>query len=352
MEIVVNENGYKAYQIINKKYINNEIFSAASSGLNGNTLTSLYKKGLIIRVNSKKPYQYQHAHSDLIPVLKLSSDTDKTNNKQTNQFFGKYFELCTVEQTNNTGIIPDHTKYKCTAGYDFTEEEKLQLFTEAKDIAIFFGPNHHATWVGDHTIKGVGDIVLDDKYHVEVKRVANGRGTYHNTTIHYLKRYGFNFDDYLNKYNFRQFVQELCPDLQVDFNNASLLSKEDASMINKKRPEIYKKMVALDKILREEFNADVANYFKNNPEQAQQFYHDMAFKYKEKQQTYNIADRYIVYNHTKHTINEINLEKVKTEQAIVTKINPLGFKIGALDIQLGWQNNVGDNPTIRAFVIA
>lgn len=273
-----------------------------------------------------------------------------SNTKADNQWIGKYFELCCVEQINHTNIIPDPTKYKSTSGYNFTEKEKIELFNQAKRIADYLGPGHYAEWIGDSTISGKGDILLDGKYYIEIKHVAGGASTYHNTTMYYLQNFGINFDDYLNKYSFRELIQKLNPDLDVSLTNHSPIEKQIASMIHKTRPDIYKQMQTVDTKMRKEFTADVINFFKNNPEQAKIFYTDMASKYKVSQNIASMADRFIVYNYELDTIQEFDLKRIQNSPTTNIKANSLGFWIGELKIQIGWQNNVGCNPSLRVFL--
>ena len=349
--ITVTENEYNAITIIKEKYSNKEIFNSKNSGINGTVLGNLSKKNLIIRINQKTPYNYQYISQNEIQLVKKEKKKTSSNDgRANNQWIGKYFELCSTDRINGNEIPPDPTLYKSTSGYNFTEEEKKELFKQAIAIKNHIGEGHHAEWVGDHTVKGTGDIILDNKWYIEIKHVAEGNSTYHNTSIHYFDRFGFNFNDYLNKYNFRQYVQELCPDIKVSFDNLSFFTKDDAIEVQDNRPDVYKKLKLLDDKIRKEFTADIINFFKQNPKEMQQFYTDMAFKYKEKGEKVNLPDRYIVYNYTTNIIHEINLDTIISTPAELKKVNPLGFRISELKFQLGWQNRIGYNPTIRVFI--
>ena len=339
------------YNLIQERYPDDTPFKAADLEVDGKkasgkTLASLAERGFLIRVNDKSPYVYINAHKEYI-----ETETKTKNDKEDNQWIGKYFELCCVEQINKTGVIPDPTKYKSTQGYDFTEEEKQELFDEAEQVAEYIGPGHHADWIGEHTVTGKGDILLDGKEYIEIKHVWTGASTYHNTSLYYFQNFGINFDDYLNKYQLRELIQKLNPDLHIDFVNHSPISdRADAKMVRNERPEIYEQMQAVDTPMRKELTADVVNFLKNNPEKAKIFYTDMASKYKLSQNIACAADRFIVYNYKLDTVEEFDLKQIQNNPATNIKANPLGFWIGDLKIQLGWQNNIGNNPSIRVFL--
>lgn len=351
------------YDLIQISYLDDTSFTAADLSAKGQkvagrTLSSLMDRGYIIRINDKSPYAYINAHKEYSIVEETTSNKkkspkkakSKSNDKADNQWIGKYFELCCVEQINQTWIIPDPTQYKSTNGYNFTEEEKQRYYEEAKRVADFIGSGHHAKWIGEHTVTGKGDILLDNKEYVEIKHVSAGKSTYHNTSLFYLQSFGIDFDNYLNKYKFRELIQELNPDLNISLTNHSPITSAEAKMIKEERLKIYKQISVVDTQMRKELTTDVVNFFKNNPEQAKVFYTDMVSKYKISRNLACVADRFIVYNYNLDTVEEFDLQRIQNNPATSIKANPLGFWIGDLNIQLGWQNGIGCNPTIRVFL--
>ena len=112
--------------------------------------------------------------------------------KMDNQYFGKYFERCIVEAINQTGTILNPVDFDDTNGYDFSQDEINTINTQAKKVADYLGYTEKATHIGNHTSIETGDIQLGNSK-VEIKRVSAGRGTYHNTSIYYFERFGFDF---------------------------------------------------------------------------------------------------------------------------------------------------------------
>jgi hypothetical protein len=141
-----------------------------------------------------------------------------TNTKATNQYYGKYRECCVVAQLNKTEI--DYNE-----NYDFTEEEKVLLYNQSKLIANFIG-DHKAEYLGNHTALESGDIKLDTGEVVEIKTVSNNSsGTYLNLSIYYLKEFGFNFKDYMEKYG-------LYNALELHFGSIVPISRKNNSPVS------------------------------------------------------------------------------------------------------------------------
>lgn len=274
-----------------------------------------------------------------------------SNTKSDNQYFGKYLEIAITAKINNESQNPNPNDYEELNGYNFSENEIINLNNDAKKVAEYIGNNHKATYVGNHTVSGIGDIILDDNIHIEIKRVSAGTGTYHNTSIYYFTDFGFDFKDYMDKFQLRENIEKFFPDIPVKYKDKSPVSQSNSSMIRHSSNHGYDTIVEIDKQMRMAFVQDIVNFFRNNPEKAQIFYKDMVNKRKISQQKETIADRFIVFNYNKNSITEIDLNKIKTDPINTIYVNDLGFCIGDLRIQIGWQNGNGlNNPTIRAFL--
>ena len=91
-----------------------------------------------------------------------------SNSRADNQYYGKYRECCVVAQLNNEAV-------EYHEDYDFTDNERSQLFNEARLISDFLG-QHKATYLGNHTASESGDILLDNGEVIEIKSVSAGTG--------------------------------------------------------------------------------------------------------------------------------------------------------------------------------
>ena len=137
-----------------------------------------------------------------------------------NQYFGKYFERCIVEAINQTGTILNPADFDDTNGYDFSQDEINTINTQAKKVADYLGYAEKATHIGNHTSIETGDIQLGNSK-VEIKRVSAGRGTYHNTSIYYFERFGFDFKEYMAKAGLYEAIETYFPEVKVSRKNNS-----------------------------------------------------------------------------------------------------------------------------------
>lgn len=271
-----------------------------------------------------------------------------SNIKSDNQYFGKYFERAVVEKINKTGILVNPNDYEDLLGNKFSNDEILMLNKEAEKVANYIGTQCKASYIGNHTYLGVGDIFLSDGTTIELKRVSNGSGTYHNTSIFFLVKYGFDFKTYMEKFNLYEIIEEYFPSVKVNRKNNSPVSQKDSSMIRHSgNQEGIKAIIDADIKLRRAFVIDLKEYFKEHPEDAFDLYYNMLNKVKIRTNKSSKPDRIIVYNYAKDTISEINPclchENIKETE--------LGLIMRGLRIQFGWQNGVGlNNPTMRVFL--
>ncbi len=274
-----------------------------------------------------------------------------SNIKSDNQYYGKYFEIATVTKINNEKENPNPKNYDDIKDYDFTENEIEQLNKDAQILANYIGKDHTAKRVGNHTVSGIGDIIIDDNIKTEIKRVSAGTGTYHNTSVYYFTSFGFDFKKYMEKFKLRETIEKYFPDIPVSYSNNSPVNQTNSSKIRHSTQFGYEEIKQIDEKMRMEFVQDLVNFFRNNPEKAQIFYKDMVNKQKISQQKESIVDRFIVFNYNKQSIMEISLDTIKNNPINTIYVNDFGFCIGSLRIQIGWQNGNGlNNPTIRVFL--
>lgn len=89
---------------------------------------------------------------------------------------------------------------------------------EAREVAAFLGP-HRCLHTGLHTGNADADLVLDNGQTIELKRVSSGSGTYYNTSIYHMTKYGFNFKDYLREFGLYDVLKD-------NFSNLSISEKK------------------------------------------------------------------------------------------------------------------------------
>ena len=273
-----------------------------------------------------------------------------SNVKADNQYFGKYLEKATVEHINNSGIIVDPTKYEDLVGYIFSDEEIITLNKEAEKIAEYIGKDRHATYIGNHTSTECGDIFLSDNTYIELKRVSSGSGTYHNTSIYFFKDFGYDFKDYMTRFGLYDTIEKYFPSVSVSKTNNSPVNRQTSSFIRHSNNEEGKQaIIRADEEMRMVFVKDIAQYFKDNPDMAYNFVKNMFNKVRLRTRESYKPDRFIVYNYDKNTITEINLQNMAVNAANI-QTTALGLIIGPMRMQIGWQNGIGCNPTIRVFI--
>ena len=270
------------------------------------------------------------------------------NTRNVNQYYGKYFECCVNSILNNTPI-----DFK--EDYAFSEKEKEIFYAHAKIVADYIG-DHSSTYVGNLTCSATGDLMLDNGETVELKYVSNGNGTYHNTSIYYLQKFGFDFKQYMIDFGLLQTLEELFGDVyKISRTNKSPVNQATSSAIRDNYEDLYnEKIVPIDYQLRKTLTEDVYNYFMNNPEQAQIFLNDMINKVTLRTtSTKTKPDHLIVFNYDKETISEIDCNSFKSDSIDpeTTYKSDLGFVLNGIRFAFSWQNGAGlYNPTIRVFV--
>lgn len=272
------------------------------------------------------------------------------NKKADNQWYGKGFEQAIYITFNH---LPKINPYE-----DHIPDNEWN--TLLKDAEIFLKeynePIYSCEWIGNITKNKDGDLLINNKKVIEVKRVSENKGTYLNTSWSKCEeRYGF----YLNSRNFLrdaglydELIKKFGKD-KINILNESPVSEKMSSNIQKNEIEWYKKYSKKESIAREKLVSQVVTVLKNNPEVAAKFLSDIVSK--------NISckkmpDQLIVYNHEQQKItfiyNNKELKNMCNDYTIKqTARQKLGFYLGNFRIQIGWQNGAGlNNPTIRAFI--
>ena len=266
-----------------------------------------------------------------------------SNNKATNQYYGKFFETAVVAQLNNSEVEYEEN-------YELNEEEKAIMLKQAQQVANYLG-QHTAQYIGNQTVTASGDIVLDDQTTIELKRVSAGAGTYFNTSIYYFDKFGFNFKNYMNKYGlYEELEKHFGSNIRVSHNNNSPVSQANSSIIRHKfQSEYTQYIVPIDKQCRINFIKDLVDYFQNNTEKIYEFVTDMLNKNTATSHKTS-PDRIIIYNYNKNTISEINIKNLNIDTTKI-RLTETGMVIGSIRVAIGWQNGNGlNNPTIRVFL--
>lgn len=267
-----------------------------------------------------------------------------SNNRATNQYYGKYRECCAVAYLNKTEV-------QYFENYNFTAEEKNKLFNEAKLIAEYLG-EHTATYLGNHTMDESGDILLDNGETIEIKSVSAGAGTYFNTSIYYFSKFGFDFKEYMDKYGLYEALEEcFSPEIIINKKNNSPVSQANSSFIRHNYENKWKEnIVPVDENMRMNFTKDIATFFQNNTDKVYDFITDMLNKNSLTSKK-SAPDRMVVLNYAKNTVREIDLKNFKENISTNVRITDKGLVIGNIRIAFSWQNGVGlNNPTIRIFL--
>lgn len=269
------------------------------------------------------------------------------NAKKDNQYYGKYFEYLVACALNKELPCLSAEQWG-VAAEDGTDMEK-----EAREVAAFLGA-HRCFHTGLHTGNADADLVLDDGQTIELKRVGSGSGTYYNTSIYHMTKYGFDFKNYLHKFGLYEALRNNFSGLAVSEKNNSPVSMANSSKIRHQFASTYtEKICPIDAAARSAFVQDLRKHFVKHPEDFYSFISDMLYKqsltsHKKK------PDRIIVYNYKKHTISEINLAEIIANLSTYSCQNTdTDFSIlaGPLRFVFSWQNGCGlNNPTIRTFL--
>lgn len=269
------------------------------------------------------------------------------NTRTDNQYYGKYFEYCIACGLNK------EIKGLSAEQYGVPVEDGSAIEQEAKDIVEYLG-QHRCQYTGIHTANADADLILDNGQTIELKRVSSGSGTYYNTSIYHMKKYGFDFKNYMINFGLYASLRENFPDFIISEKNNSPVSMADSSKIRHNFTSIWEeKICPIDAQTRRNFVQDLRKYFSENPKEFYSFISDMLYKQSITSHK-NKPDRIIVYNYIKHTISEINLDEIiKNLSSYRCQNTDADYSIlaGPLRFVFSWQNGCGlNNPTIRTFL--
>ena len=266
-----------------------------------------------------------------------------SNDKATNQYYGKFFETAVVAQLNNSEV-------EYNENYEFSPEEKTEMLKQAKKVANYLG-DYTAEYIGNQTALASGDIKLNNGETIELKRVSAGTGTYFNTSIYYFSKFGFDFKTYMEKYGlYNELEKYFGKEIRISRSNNSPVSQPNSSFIRHNYKELYETyIVPIDEKCRKHFLKDLVSYFQKNTDKIYEFVSDMLNKNTETSKKTK-PDRIIVYNYNQDTVNEINIEALKFDSSNIY-MTEKGMVIGNIRVAIGWQNGNGlNNPTIRIFL--
>lgn len=347
--------------LIKIQALSQTIFTAKDIGAAGSIMTSLYKKGFVKRENDKSPYKYSYTGKEYIPPIKIFVENNSNgytkHNKSNNQYFAEYMEKAVCAIINKEEIIND-------TGFPFTEKD-IELMNEQAHhwVKTDFPYAKTAQYLGRKTITADCDIIINETEHVELKYVSEGNGTYLNTSIYYFTQFGFNFHDYMEKFNYLDLLKEIFGE-KVKVNDNSPVSEKVSHDFRKEHEDIYKNIIIpADKNVRKAFVYDLIKYFEqpDHYDELQIFGHQMLTKETPTSQKRN--PHYIsVYGYKDNIVRRIYPEKIlkPNEPITITHGETLNrnketlFYIklnNVLRVQIGWQNGTGlNNPTIRVFV--
>lgn len=82
-------------------------------------------------------------------------------------------------------------------------------------------------------------MILDNGQTIELKRVSSGSGTYYNTSIYHMTKYGFDFKDYLREFSLYDALRDNFPGLIISEKNNSPVSMADSNKIRHQFSSVY-----------------------------------------------------------------------------------------------------------------
>lgn len=274
--------------------------------------------------------------------------------KKDNGISGRLFE-CAVVAIINKENVETLWSSKETTSMTLVPNYNTILNDAKYLVEQYFINAYKAIW-NNNPFNDCGDIVLNDNQHIELKYLTSkkldGKGTYHNTSMLAVERYGIRllpyFQKYLhpiwNKYKLsytenglsltRQSKQNL--KTRSDYKTINNELKEQANLMDNEIRNILYDNLQNDLTLKNLFARDMINKKKSSNE-------------KEK----GIPDLYIIFHSTTKTIQSYTKEELsKTTTNIIELIGDYSILLNKqYRITISWQNGLGiQNPTIRVFL--
>lgn len=262
------------------------------------------------------------------------------NEKSKNQYYGKAFEYLICQFHNNgeiSNLYPNEIEKK-----DFQE-----LCNQAQNfLRLIPSCQEPFVWIGNHTYDANCDIMMGAQK-VEIKHLSNGTGTYLNTSLENIVKYGFvSYYSYMEKYGLYDVLNSFWGNVS---HNGSPLSVEEAKNFMKTHPKEYKIIQQKEKEIRRQYVADLYQYFLDNPQKLTCFLQDCLSKNISNKETPDII---LIYNYKKNTVLSFEREEICNRvENQEFKNAGLSFVFSKMRIAFGWQNGAGlNNPTIRVFL--
>ena len=259
--------------------------------------------------------------------------------REHNQYYGRYIERGIVDYINNIPI----QNYE-----DFTFPiDHIKTMNDDISIIANYLNSANVRYIGNHTTNENGDLVVDDNV-VELKYTDSSLGTYFNTSTEFIRHIGFTtFSEYLKSQGYYNDLSRL--GIEVNFNNVSPVSMAVSKNIRHNNPELYKKIINIEKDYRLRYVAALYQYLMNNTEARLQFIKNLITK---EASNKSMPDRLIVFNHDTKWIREYNKQDILT--CLVNDNLALSggtIKMYGVHFTIAWQNGTGlNNPTIRVFL--
>ena len=280
--------------------------------------------------------------------------------KSENCIYGQAFEIAVAKQLG----VGDTPKLSTS----ISSSERAQLLSDAKRVATkiqhIYG-HRSFKYVANAVHRSLGNIQCDDGSSIELKYVASGSGTYHNTSISYLDGLGVvPYRSYLKQNGYYDYARRIIPaDIPLDNGSScSLVSMENSHVIRKKYPEIYKPLRRYERKIRVMYTEYIANHINEN-KLSRQVLNDMLGKRcTAGRAKKGIPNHLIVYNYRKKTMRilprreiDVLAEENNTlaKDECVAEARGTSIRLGGIiRLSLGWQNGNGlCNPTIRVFLL-
>lgn len=271
--------------------------------------------------------------------------------KELNGNYAEYIERLLNAVVRNEFVSFKHIDQQMTLDCSkITQEEKNEMLSWAYNIQNTY---HFKTseYIGRNTKSEKGDLILNNQI-TEFKCVSQGSGTYFNTSVTYLDKFGIlNPIAAYERIGYRDTLERLISPLgyhTTEYGNLSFVTQSTSTMIQKK--SVYNDIKQIDGSLRAIYTDKLSKYFKANPEQAKIFIFDMLYKCSK-----GPAEQMLIYNYHNNTIHLLQVSNMINENLknnILTPSGKYGFSWGdGCRVQLGWQNGSGlNNYTLRVFI--
>ena len=229
--------------------------------------------------------------------------------------------------------------------------EKFEMLVWANNIQLTYCFKT-SEYIGRGTSSEKGDLILDGKV-TELKCVEKNKGTYYNTSVSYLDKFGIkNPSAAYEEVGYRDWLAKLIMPYGLKVTSKNDMSFVDHATSSKIQSlPIYKqKIVPLDKKLRAIYVKKLYEYFISHPDDMKTFILDMMDK-----TTKGIPDQILIYNYYNDSMNLIQTNEIiadNTKNCVLQHTSDYSFTWGnSIRATISWQNGTGcNNFTIRVFI--